>query len=144
MSPTVTYLDSSAIVKLVIAEPESAELRDYLVRRKPLVSSALASTEVARALLDLGSAAVERGQDVLSRIELLSVSEQVLAAAGRLRPPELRSLAAIHLASAAAFGTALRELVTYDQRMACAGAQAGWVIASPGSPDASSPTPGSR
>ena len=49
-----TYLDSSAIVKLAVAEPESAALRRYLRRRRPLVSSALARAEVARALLPLG------------------------------------------------------------------------------------------
>ena len=63
-----TYLDSSAIVKLVVAEPESAALRRYLRRRRPLVSSALARAEVARALLPLGEPAVRRGGEILARL----------------------------------------------------------------------------
>jgi predicted nucleic acid-binding protein len=61
-----TYLDSSALVKLAVREPESAALRRYLRRRRPLIVSALARTEVARALLSLGPEAVRRGQDVMA------------------------------------------------------------------------------
>src|SRR5438876_3932071 len=99
-----TYLDSSAIVKLAVHEPESAALRRYLRRRRPLVSSALARTEVARALLPLGPAAVQRGQEVLGRVELVRVNDRVLKAAGALLPAELRSLDAIHLATAQQLG----------------------------------------
>jgi hypothetical protein len=60
----VVYLDSSAIVKLAVHEPESAALRAYLRRRRPLVSSALARVEVARSLRPLGDVAIQRGQDV--------------------------------------------------------------------------------
>src|SRR5437588_9131806 len=93
------YLDSSAIVRLAVAEPESAALRRYLRRRRPLVSSALARTEVARAMLPLGPAAVRRGLDALSHIELVRVSDRVLGDAGAVLPAELRSLDAIHLAT---------------------------------------------
>src|SRR5947209_8053132 len=93
------YLDSSAIVKLAVAEPESAALRQYLRRRRPLVSSALARTEVARAMLPLGSAAVRRGLDALSRMELIRVSDRILGDAGAVLPADLRSLDAIHLAT---------------------------------------------
>src|SRR5438552_10272743 len=93
-----TYLDSSAIVKLAVQEPESAGLRRYLRRRRPLVSSALARTEVGRALLPLGAEAVRRGRDVLSCIDLFRINDRVLNTAGALVPPELRSLDAIHLA----------------------------------------------
>ena len=61
------YLDSSAIVKLVVREPESAALRRYLRRKRPLLTSALARTEVARALIPAGPEAVSRGFDVLRR-----------------------------------------------------------------------------
>ncbi len=57
----VTYLDSSAIVKLVEVAPESTALRQYLRRRRPYIASALARTEVIRALLPLGPEAVRRG-----------------------------------------------------------------------------------
>jgi uncharacterized protein len=98
------YLDSSAIVKLAVGEPESAALRSYLRRRRPLVSSALARTEVARALLPLGEPAVRRGREVLARLELIRISDRILAAAGSLLPAELRMLDAIHLATAQQLG----------------------------------------
>jgi predicted nucleic acid-binding protein len=127
----LTYIDSSAIVKLAVAEPESVALRRYLSRRQPLVSSALARTEVARALLPAGREAVARGEDVLRRIQLLRVNDRVLVEAGRLLPSELRSLDAIHLASAHQFGSAVRQIVTYDERMAAAAEAAGWAVAAP-------------
>jgi uncharacterized protein len=112
-----TYLDSSAIVKLAVLEPESAALRRYLSRRRPLISSALARTEVTRALLPLGSDTVRRGHDVLTRIDLMRVSDCLLSVAGGLLPVELRSLDAIHLATALELGSDLAHLVTYDERM---------------------------
>jgi predicted nucleic acid-binding protein len=128
---SLTYIDSSAIVKLVIAEPESRSLRRYLTRRRPLVSSALARTEVARALLPSGPEAVARGEEALRRIQLLRVTDRVLEEAGRLEPAELRSLDAIHLASAAQLAPAVKRIVTYDGRMAEAAKAAGWSVASP-------------
>lgn len=127
----LTYVDSSAIVKLVVAEPESKTLRRYLSRRQPLVSSALARTEVARALMPSGPEAVARGEDVLRRIQLLRVSDVVLGEAGRMEPAELRSLEAIHLASARQLGLSVKQIVTYDERMAEAAGASGWSVAAP-------------
>lgn len=126
-----TYLDASALVKLAIREPESEALRRYLRRRRPLVSSALARTEVVRALAPLGSEAVERGRDVLTRIDLLRISDRVLDAAGLLAPPDLRSLDAIHLASAEQFGSDLKSFVTYDVRLASAATSRGLPVVRP-------------
>jgi predicted nucleic acid-binding protein len=127
----VTYLDSSAIVKLVAREPESSALRRHLRRRRPLVSSALARTEVTRAVLPLGDAFVRRASQVLSRFELLRVNDRVLSDAGNLLPLDVRSLDALHLATALLFGTMLRQLVTYDKRMARAARALGLRVASP-------------
>ena len=127
----LTYVDSSAIVKLAVAEPESAALRRFLSRRQPLVTSALARTEVARALMPSGPEAVSRGEEVLRRIELVRLNDRVLSAAGRMRPAELRSLDAIHLASAGVLGSSIKWIVTYDERMADAGTAAGWLVAAP-------------
>jgi predicted nucleic acid-binding protein len=127
----VVYVDSSAIVKLAVAESESAALRRYLSRRRPLVSSALARTEVSRALLHLGETAVARGEEVLRTLQLLRINDRVLAEAGRLQPSELHSLDAIHLASAREFGSAVKQIVTYDERMASAAAALGWSVAAP-------------
>lgn len=127
-----TYLDSSAIVKLVVREPESAALRRFLRRRGTLVSSALARTEVVRALLPIGPNAVRRAQEVLNRVELARVNDRVLHAAGALLPHELRSLDAIHLATAQQLGVDLGSVVTYDERMAEAAHALGLTVASPG------------
>jgi len=126
-----TYLDSSAIVKLAVAEPESAALRRYLRRRRPLVSSALARAEVVRALLPLGEPAIRRGHEVLARLELIRVSDRILAAAGVLLPEELRTLDAIHLATARQLGEDLARLITYDERLHAAAAAAGCRVAAP-------------
>ncbi|MHB8471057.1 MAG: type II toxin-antitoxin system VapC family toxin [Gaiellaceae bacterium] len=127
----VVYLDSSAIVKLAVEEPESAALRRHLRRHRPLVSSALARAEVARALLPFGEAALRRGQDVLSRLELIRVNDRILAAAGSLLPAELRTLHAIHLATAQLLEADLARLVTYDERMRAAAQAFGWSVAAP-------------
>lgn len=126
-----TYLDSSAIVKLAVAEPQTPALRRYLARRRPLVSSALARTEVHRALLPFGEPAVRRGLDVLSRIDLVRINDRVLADAGELLPAELRSLDAIHLATARLFGGTLARLVTYDDRLADAARVLGITVVAP-------------
>lgn len=126
-----TYLDSSAIVKLAIDEPESTALRSYLRRRGPLVSSALARAEVLRALLGEGDAGLARGRDVLSRLDLIRVNDRLLDAAGVLLPEDVRSLDAIHLATALQLGGDVRQIVTYDEQMADAAAALGLRTAAP-------------
>ena len=126
-----TYLDSSAIVKLAVRERESLALRRYLRRRQPLVSSALVRTEVLRALLPAGEEAVARGRNVLQRLDLVRLNGRILDTAGVLLPPELRSLDAIHLATARELGDDLRVIVTYDDRMAAAAKQLGYRIGRP-------------
>jgi uncharacterized protein len=127
----VTYVDSSAIVKLAVHEPESSSLLRCLRRRRPLACSSLARVEVARALMPLGPDAVARGDEVLGRIDLVRINERVLRAAGTLKPAELRSLDAIHVATAQMFGAELRGIVTYDQRMAAAAKAQGLRVAHP-------------
>lgn len=126
-----TYLDSSAIVKLAVREPETDALRRHLRRRRTLITSAIARTEVLRALLPAGERAVAAGQRILSYVDLVRVNDQVLVGAGLLLPMELRSLDAIHLATAGRVGRDLGELVTYDQRMALAAQQMGYRVSSP-------------
>ena len=126
-----TYVDSSAIVKLVVAEPESAALGHFLRRRRPLVSSALARIEVLRALLGEGERGIARGRTVLERIDLVRVSDRVLTAAGTLLPAEVRSLDAIHLATAQQLGRDLVCLLSYDGRMLDVASSLGIKTASP-------------
>lgn len=126
-----TYLDASAIVKLAVREAESTVLRRYLRRRRPLVSSALARTEVLRALLPSGDTAVRRGRDSLSRLDLVRVNDRILGVAGILLPPDIRSLDAIHLATAQQLGSDLGQFVTYDERMVAAASGLGFKVTSP-------------
>ena len=128
---SATYVDSSAIVKLAIKESESDALRKYLRWRRPLISSALARTEVLRALLPGGEVAVAAGRRALTRVDLVRVNDAVLNLAGSLEPIELRSLDAIHLATATRLGTDLGEIVTYDERMAVAARAMGYRVAAP-------------
>jgi uncharacterized protein len=126
-----TYLDSSAILKLAVREAESVALLRYLRRRRPLVSSALARTEVLRALLPGGDDAVSAGRKVLTRLDLVRISGRILDEAAVLMPARIRCLDAIHLASASQLGHDLGAIVTYDERMAEAARGLGHRVVAP-------------
>ena len=128
---SAVYLDSSAIVKLAVQEPESDALRKHLRRRRPWITSGLARTEVLRAMLPGGEEAMAAGRRVLDRCDLVRVSDRILRYAGELLPVELRSLDAIHVATALRIGTDLGQLVTYDGRMADAARGLGIRVTSP-------------
>jgi hypothetical protein len=128
------YLDSSALVKLVVAEPESGALRRFLRRHPRRISSALARVEVPRAVRFQGARAVDRATKVLARIGLVRIDDALLDAAAALDPRVLRSLDAIHLASAQAVGDDLDCVVTYDRRMSEAAGALTLPVRSPGAP----------
>jgi|SRR5215471_612375 len=128
---TATYLDSSAIVKLAVRENDSVALRRYLRRRRPLVSSSLARTEVMRALLPGGEDAVAAGRKVLTGLDLIRISTGVLDDAALLLPADLRSLAAIHIATARRLGRDLGSIITYDEHMADAATRLRHCVAAP-------------
>ncbi|MFL6130869.1 MAG: type II toxin-antitoxin system VapC family toxin [Mycobacteriales bacterium] len=125
------YLDTSALVKLVIREPESTELRRYVADRE-VVSSLLVRAELIRAVARHEPASVEAAEGMLSGLRLTALSEVLVGRAAWLGPWELRALDALHLASAMALHGALEALVTYDQRMIQAGQAAGLPVTSPG------------
>ena len=127
----MVYLDSSALVKLVVLEPESRALRAYLRREPERVSCGLARTEVLRAVRPLGPAAIETARRLLRSVNLVRLDDTLLDAAGILEPLALRSLDAIHLATAQLVAPALRAVVTYDRRMADAAAALGFPVAAP-------------
>ena len=81
----VCYVDSSAIVKLVVRERESAALRRYL-RGRSLVSSALAGVEVTRAIMPHGARTLRTAREVLSRIEIVRINAKVLSRAATMEP----------------------------------------------------------
>jgi len=127
----MVYLDSSALVKLVVAEPESAALRSYLRQEPERLSCGLARTEVLRAVRPVGPAAVAAARRLLRRINLVRLDDALLDAAGLLEPITLRSLDAIHLAAAQLVAPALVAVVTYDRRMAAAAAALGFPVVAP-------------
>ena len=127
----MVYLDSSALVKLVIAEPESPALRRYLTGEPERVSCSLARVEVLRAVRGHGAAALTRARRLLQRLHLVQLDDDLLDAAAALDAGVLRSLDAIHLAAAQLFGGELTAVVTYDRRMAAAAAVVDLGVASP-------------
>lgn len=126
------YLDSSAFVKLVVEETDSAAVREFLAshgRRR--VSSALLRAESLRAVRHLGPSALATVRDGLRRVDLIGVDDRILDAAGTLEPRVLRTLDAIHLATAMAVGDDLAAIVTYDVQMIEAARLMGLATASP-------------
>ncbi len=113
---STAYLDSSALVKLVIAEPESAALRAWLRDNPSQATCGLARTEVMRAVRGIDSGG-PRTHSVLRRLQIIALNDELLDQAGLLEPGNMRSLDAIHLAAALALGSDLNEVVTYDRRM---------------------------
>ena len=118
MAGTLLYLDSSAIVKLVVPEPETRALRELLRSWPERVSSIVARIEVERVAGRIGSAAVRRARSVTSRLALVDVDDDVVRVAGAIGPPELRTLDAIHLATAISLGRDLGAMCAYDVRLA--------------------------
>jgi predicted nucleic acid-binding protein len=125
------YVDSSALVKLVVHEGESDAVRRYLRRRRPWVSSTLARTEVLRSVTGLGDPAVAAARQVLARCDLVRLNDRLLDRAELLEPAEVPSLDAIHLATADLVRADLGALVTYDERMAEAARAMGFRVAAP-------------
>lgn len=125
-------MDSSAIVKTIVREPESTALRRYLKRYEVHSSSALAMTEVTRAVRRSEIGALQRADQTLARLVLIDVDQRVLRSAGEVTPGTIRSLDAIHLASAQLLGSDLAAFITYDERMAEAARAGGLPVAAPG------------
>lgn len=127
------YLDTSALAKLVVAEPESATLRTWLreADRQP-ISSDVARTELLRAVRRTAPKRVVQARAVLDSITLTEVTTALFEEAGRLDPTALRSLDAIHLAAALDLGDDLDGLVTYDERLGDAAQLNGITVIAPG------------
>lgn len=113
------YLDTSALVKLVVDEPESAALADWLDDRPDdvLCSSAVSRVELLRAARRRSPATVPATVALLCELALVPVDSPVLELAAEIGPPGLRTLDALHLASAAGLGPDLSAFVAYDGRL---------------------------
>ncbi len=121
-------------MKLVQKEAESEVLRRYLRRHRPdeRVTSALSRVEVVRAVQLGGAPAVAKARRQLARLHQVSLDTALLDAAATLAPGTfMRSLDAIHLASAQLIAADLRAVLTYDQRMAAAATAMGFSVDSP-------------
>lgn len=127
------YLDSSAAVKLVHAEAESQALRDWLDARvsSPWVSSVLLEIETYRALARHAPAALPHLSRVLDVIELVDLDTDIRARARAVGPVSVRSLDAVHLATALQIREELTAFVAYDVRLADAAAAAGLPVEVP-------------
>lgn len=124
------YLDSSAIVKLVVSEEGSAALAAF-VSSSALVSSALARVEVVRAIWDQGETVRRKGRRVLRGFDLFAIDDEILERAAGVEPRTLHSLDAIHTATALSLGDDLRAFVTYDERQGQAVSALGLSVESP-------------
>ena len=133
MSGTLLYLDSSALVKLVLPEPETEALREILSLWPERFSSALTRVEVLRAVRQagVGRSTYERAENVVARVGLVDVDERVLNLAARIDPPELRSLDAIHLATALSIPD-LGGLVSYEAPLVRAATRSSVTAMAPG------------
>ena len=126
-----SYLDTSALVKLLWHERESEALVDYLQAPRRVLSSVLSRVETVRACLRADLPASD-ALDLLRVVESITLGTDVVRAAGGLLPPSLRSLDAIHLASAQQVDDPDLDFVTYDARLADAARAHGLRVVQPG------------
>ena len=131
--PRTAYIDSSALLKLVVREPETSALEADLAQRDGLLASRLVVLECRRAARRASHARLlQRVDDLLEAIYLLELTPAILDDAATLDPPLLRSLDALHLATALAVDDPELELITYDTRLADAATASGLVVVQPG------------
>lgn len=127
------YVDTSALVKLIVVEAETTALRRYLetFSADTHFTAAIARTELVRAVARHGVVdVVANARSALRRLDLVALTNSVLDAAATMLPPELRTLDAIHLA-AAHTAPELRAMVTYDARLGHAATDAGIAVVAP-------------
>lgn len=132
------YLDTSAVVKLLVNEDESSALRGFLEgvpkQGSPfgLASSELLRTELLCAIGQRGTSLTE-ARRLLASLHLIRVSPAIADYAGRLcRQIRTRSLDSLHLATALSLVDSLRAVVTYDRRMIAAASELGISVVHPG------------
>lgn len=118
MSGSTAYLDTSAFLKLLKAEPESDALEGALHRWQSFASASLLRTETAQALRRSGNEhLLGHARRLMGAVHLVRLDESLLDRAGDLPPTGMRSLDAVHLAAALSLGTSLGVVITYDDRL---------------------------
>ena len=128
------YVDSSALVKLVHEEPESSALERWLSTRDTglVVTSELSLVEVVRACRRIDATALQRTRAFMAELNLIPLTRSVLNDAAEVGAANLRSLDAIHLASAMTIRDRLSAFVAYDYRLTAAANAAGLMTVQPG------------
>lgn len=129
-APELVYVDASAFVKLVLVEAETPALIAALEGVQLLVASQVLEVEVLRATRR-GGGDVSLARAQLDAVRLMPLSEGIRRQASDLTPGSVRSLDAIHIATALSLGERLGGLCTYDQRMSDAGREAGLDVLAP-------------
>jgi predicted nucleic acid-binding protein len=131
--PELLYLDASALVKLVRREPETDALVAALAPDAKLVASEIVEVELLRALRRRGggSAAAGLGRSKLESVRLVPLSRRIRRRACELAPVTLRTLDALHLATALDLGELLDAVYAYDTRLSEAAQQAGLLVLAP-------------
>jgi len=128
---SLAYVDSSALVKLIRREPETDALRRYLTSAGPLASSIFATVEVSRAIAR-GAPDLTAGiPAVTGMLVLLPFDSRIATRAAALGPASMRTLDAIHLASAVELGDELTAFVSYDERLLAAARDLGLPVVAP-------------
>ncbi len=126
------YLDTSALVKLVVAEAETGPLRAWLSEKpRDPVACDLVRTELFRAVRRVAPDRVLRAREVLEAVTLMEMTTAIFEEAGRLAPTIMRTLDAVHLAAALDLGDDLDGMVTYDDRLALAAETNGVSVTAP-------------
>ena len=126
------YLDASALVTLVTGRPYARELREFLTQspEMPMGTSTIGFVETVRTLDRVGSYPTVM-QDLLAGFTEILVTDEIRDGAASL-PGGVRTLDALHIASAQAIGDALAFLVSYDKRMLDVAHSVGIPVAAPG------------
>ena len=127
------YLDAAALGKLVVDEPESRPLRRWLRRRAqtPTATNCIGAVELQRLAARVSLEALTRSLQLLTAIDQLDLTPLAIMRAAQLPPPEVRTLDALHIASASELSD-LEALVSYDHRMIAAARGYGLPVESPG------------
>lgn len=130
------YLDSSALMKLVRAEEETAPLQEWLRTQTevPVATSELGRVEVLRAARRVGGEALTEAQAVIGDVDLVPLDQGVQDLVCDIGEPFLRTLDAIHLASAVLLRDELTAFVAYDHRLTSAAQAAGLPTTTPRPP----------
>lgn len=128
------YLDSSALMKLIREEAQTRQLREWLGPQSatPLVTSELGRIEVLRAARRAGTRVLTEARAVIGDVDLVPLDRGVQDLACDIGDPPLRTLDALHLASAVALRDELTAFVAYDLRLANAADASGLPTATPG------------